>query len=270
MNHRSCPRVSPAIHLVIGGMLLATAGEAQESGNAAPRNFEVASVKANYSDGRGSFEISTAGDRLSVRNTYLGVIIMRAYNIDESQFTASTPQLLRTRFDIEAKADHSVSRNDMMLMLQSLLVERFKLRFHRETQEVSGYALVLAKREPKLRQHDGASPSDCKHRMDSDGQLIFENCPLSDLVGTNVLYSMLGRRFVADETGLTGTYDFELMASWELPANPREGTQEPRVINAGAPSIFTAIERQLGMKLEPKRIPVHFFTIEHIDKPSEN
>jgi uncharacterized protein (TIGR03435 family) len=157
-----------------------------------------------------------------------------------------------------------------MLMLQSLLADRFKLKFHRETKEVSGYALVLAKRQSNMRQHDGPSPPDCRHRMDSDGRLIFENCPISDLVSTNVLYSMLGRRFVADETGLTGAYDFELMASWELPANPGEGRQEPRVINAGAPSIFTALERQLGMKLEPRRIPVHFFTIEHIEKPSEN
>jgi uncharacterized protein (TIGR03435 family) len=122
----------------------------------------------------------------------------------------------------------------MMLMLQTLLVERFQLRLRRETREVSGYALVLAKGEPKLRQHGGASPSDCKHRMDSGGQLFFENCPLSDLVGTNVLYSILGGSFVADETGLSGTYDFELMASWELPANPREGRQEPRVIKCWA------------------------------------
>jgi uncharacterized protein (TIGR03435 family) len=270
MNHRPCHRVSLAIHLIIAGVVLVNVVEAQQSGNAAPRRFEVASVKANYSDDRGSFEVSTAGDRLSVRNTYLGIIIMRAYNFDESQFAVPTPQLLRARFDVEAKAEHPVSRNDVMLMLQTLLVERFKLRLHRETREVSGYALVQAKGEPKLRQHDGASPSDCKHRMGSDGQLFFENCPLSNLAGTNVLYSMLGRRFVADETGLTGTYDFELMASWELPANPREGRQEPRVINAGAPSIFTAIERQLGMKLEPKHIPVDFFTIEHIEKPSEN
>jgi uncharacterized protein (TIGR03435 family) len=270
MKRRFCSRLFPAVHLISGGMVLATALEAQQPGKAVPRNFEVASVKANGNEGVGSFEISPAGDRLSVRSTYLGVIIMRAYDIDETQFTHPTPLLLRERFDVDAKADHPVSRTDLMLMLQSLLAERFKLEFQRETKQVSGYALVPAKGGPKLRRHDGESTSDCRHRMGSDGELIFENCPLSDLVGTNVLYSMVGHRFVANETGLTGNYDFEFLASWELPANPGEGRQEPRVINADAPSIFTAIERQLGLKLEAKRIPVEFFTIKHIEKPTEN
>jgi uncharacterized protein (TIGR03435 family) len=243
---------------------------AQQRPEPARRSFEVASVRANDNEGRGSFDISPAGDRLTIRNTFLGVMIMRAYDIDETMFTTPTPPLLRERFDIDAKAAHRVSRGEMMLLLQTLLLERFSLKFHRETRQVSGYGLTIAKGGPKLKQHDGEPAADCKHRMGAEGQLIFANCPLSDLVSANVLFGMVGRRLVADETGLTGSYDFELMASWEVPANPREGRPEPRVINPDAPSVFTAVEHQLGLKLEPKRISVDYFTVDQIARPSGN
>ena len=259
-----------AIHLITMGVVLATIGGAQQGPEPAPRSFEVASVKANNSEGRGSFEISPAGDRLTIKNTFLGVMIMRAYNVDEMMFTTPTPPLLRERFDLDAKAAHPVSRADLMLMLQTLLVERFNLKFHRETRQVSGYGLTIAKGGPKLRLRTDDPAADCKHRMGTDGQIIFESCPMSDLVGANVLFGIVGRRFVANETDLTGNYDFELMASWEVPANPQEGRPEPRVINSGAPSIFTAVERQLGLKLEPKRISIDFFTVDQIARPSGN
>lgn len=269
MRRRFRPRGLAAIHLIIGSVVPATIA-AQQGPEPARRSFEVASVRANNSEGRGSFELSPAGDRLTIRNTFLGVMIMRAYNIDETMFTSPSPPLLRERFDIDAKAAQPVSRGEMMLLLQTLLVERFSLKFHRENKQVSGYALTIAKGGPKLKQHEGESAADCKHRRGAAGQIIFENCPLSDLVSANVLFGMVGRRLVADETGLTGSYDFELNASWEIPANPREGRPEPRVINPDAPSVFTAVEHQLGLKLEPKRISVDYFTVDQIARPSGN
>jgi uncharacterized protein (TIGR03435 family) len=260
MTRRLLPCITVAAHLIF----CARDGESQQ------RSFEVASVKASQGDGRDLFEISPGGDRLTIRNTFLGVILMKALNFDEPQFTMPTSPLLRDRFDIEAKVDGSASRSEMMLMLQRLLTERFKLAFHRESKEVPGYALVPAKGGPKLRTASGQSGDECKHRTGADMRLIFENCPMSDLVGGYVLYSMLGRRFVADETGLTGKYDFELAASWELPPNPREGSPAPRIVNPGAPSIFTALEQQLGLKLQAKRIAIDFVTIDHVERPSEN
>src|SRR5258707_13516367 len=76
--------------------------------------------------------------------------------------------------------------------------------------------------------------------------------------------------FVADETGLKGDYDFELFASREIPANPREGRPEPVLINPEAPSIFIALQEQLGLKLEARRIPVEIYTVEHVERPTEN
>ncbi len=250
---------------------------AQQREPAATLAFEVASVKLNRSGAReGSFQFSPGGERLTVRNTFLGVIIMRAFEVDELQFTRPTPPLLRERYDLDAKADHPVSRAEMMRLLQNLLRERFKLSLRRETKEVSGHALVVAKGGPKLRPHAG-EPVDCRTRRGNDGRLIYENCSMAKFVTYSLVSGMAGLAglvgspfFIADETGLKGDYDFELIASREIPANPNEGRPEPVLINPEAPSIFTALQEQLGLKLEPRRIPVEFYTVDHVERPTEN
>src|SRR5215831_6918381 len=121
MKYRAALCFIAAVHLI--------------SGASAEQNFEVASVRVSQGDGRGVFEISPGGDRLTIRNTFLGVIIMRAFHIDEPQFTMPSPPLLRDRFDIEAKVSGHASRSEMMLMLQHLLIDRFKLAIHRETKD---------------------------------------------------------------------------------------------------------------------------------------
>jgi uncharacterized protein (TIGR03435 family) len=80
---------------------------------------------------------------------------------------------------------------------------------------------------------------------------------------------MVQNRFIADETRLDGRYDFDLLSSWEVGANPREGGG-PRVVNPDAPSVFSALQQQLGLKLEPRRIPVKYFILDHVEKPTEN
>jgi uncharacterized protein (TIGR03435 family) len=225
----------------------------QQRETPADRSFDVASIKANKGDTRPS-DFSVGVDRLTARNTFLGILIMRAYNVDETQLPTNVPLLLE-RYDIDAKAERPGSRAEMMLMLRTLLTERFKLSLRLEKKEVSGYALVVAKGVPKLRRHQAEAPADCSTRRGIDGRLIYENCSMSDLAsyrpyhGMVGLSGMLGNRFIADETGLQGNYDFELMFSWEVGGNLAEGTP-PRVVNPDAPSIFTALEKQLGLKLD--------------------
>jgi uncharacterized protein (TIGR03435 family) len=82
------------------------------------------------------------------------------------------------------------------------------------------------------------------------------------------LQTLVGNRIVVDRTGIDGRYDFELLASWEEQGgSPAEG---PRVVNPDAPPLFTALEKQLGLKLDSRRIPVNYFVIDHLEKPSEN
>ena len=125
----------------------------------------------------------------------------------------------------------------MKVMLQNLLIERFQLVMHRETKELAGYLLTVDPAGPKLREHDGGG-AECVSSRSADGALRLQNCPLDIFIG----YQLNGvvRGLVSDRTGLTGNYDFELLASWEVPANPAEGRSEPRVINPDAPSIFAA------------------------------
>src|SRR5690348_10775599 len=105
--------------------------------------FEVASVKpSNGGVRQSSFELVPGGERLTVRNMYLGLIVQRAYGLDELQFARPTPPLLREPYDIDAEAEHPASRAEMMRMLRALLEDRFQLRLHRESKEVTGYALV--------------------------------------------------------------------------------------------------------------------------------
>jgi uncharacterized protein (TIGR03435 family) len=245
----------------------------QQRETPATHSFDAASIKTNKGD-TGPSVFSVGVDRLTARNTFLGVLIMRAYNVDETQLPTNVPLLLE-RYDIDAKAERPASRAEMMLMLRTLLVERFKLSLRREKKEVSGYALVVAKGVPKLRLHEAESAADCSTRRGSDGRLIYENCSMPDLASHRLypgmvgLSGMLGNRFITDETGLQGKYDFELMFSWEVGGNLAEGTS-PRVVNSDAPSIFAALEKQLGLKLEARRIPVEVLAIDRLEKPSEN
>lgn len=233
-------------------------------------SFEVASVKTNA--GRESQVFEVTPRRLSIRNADLGHIIMRAYNLAERNFASvgSYLPLLLEHYDIDARAAHPAGRTEMMLMLQRLLADRFRLAMHTEVREMNGYVLLVDKDGPKLRQHAG-NQADCSVGSSLKGQfreMEFRNCP----VGRFVL-EWLGPwagSIVEDQTGLDGNYDFEFLFSREESANPREGRAEPRVFNDGAPSVFAAVRQQLGLRLESRKLAVAMYTIDHVEKPSAN
>jgi uncharacterized protein (TIGR03435 family) len=239
------------------------------------QQFEVASIKPSNSATR-ELTLQFTGDGLMARNVPVGMLVMRAFRLDESQFQRPTPALFRLPYDVVAKAGHPAARAEIERMLQTLLADRFHLSLRRETREVSGYVLVVASSGPKLKRHEGGEPGNCRTRLESDGRFRYENCTPAELASFSLYPGMmgisgrLGNRFIADETGLPGTYDFDLFYSWEVPANPAEGRPEPRTINPGAPSLFSALQDQLGLKLEPRRIPVEFVRVERLEKPSEN
>jgi uncharacterized protein (TIGR03435 family) len=264
------PGADATLENVIGGRtairisLLATAAAlGARQMERPPESFEVASIKAAKdapAEGSTSFEVEA--DRLTVRNYPFVGILTRAYSINPSliQNPAALPA---GRYDIDAKAGHACTRAAMMEMLRTLLAERFKLAMHRESRNVSGYALLVDAGGAKLHDHSGGG-GDCTTHATPAGVLRFENCAMPFFaVG---LSQMAGDRPVADRTGLGSAYDFELLASWELPANPMEPTQEPRVIHPGAPSVFTALRQQLGLRLQPERIAVDFYRVDRVEK----
>jgi len=189
-------------------------------------------------------------------------IMAIAFKIDVNRIDGRPEWEGPLRFDLEAKAENaSATQDELLQMLRNLLADRFKLKASRETREESGYALVLAKNGPKLKE---ARPdeetrfvvrgSSVNKKDGADGQKL----PLNTVTGQNLplhqLLDVLSRAAgaaVVDRTGLTGSYDFTL--SWE----PGENLSGP-------------LQQQLGLKLEGQKVPVEYITIVSAERPTEN
>jgi uncharacterized protein (TIGR03435 family) len=230
--------------------------------------FEVASVRANRTArGRASAEFLRGGERFAATNISLGTLIVIAYGVTVRQ-VSPLDSVVHDKYDIQARAEHAVTRDRMLLMLQSLLMDRFSLRMRREMKEVSAYALVVGEHGSRMRQSEQQLPWSLTRARGKEqnrgniGLLIYENESMSDFAFTLSSLLAVGRP-VVDETGLSGAYDFEVSYT---PADlPEDHHSEP-----SAPSIFTALQEQLGLKLEPRRAKLQFLTIEHFENPREN
>jgi uncharacterized protein (TIGR03435 family) len=238
--------------------------------------FEVASVKPSKGEVRGnSAEFSEGGNRFTATNMPLGGLILMAYNITVRQLSGPGPALSE-RYDVAAKAEHAVSRDQMLRMLQALLVDRFKLVLHRETKEVPVYALVVGKGGPKLRPSDtpkseGTNPRTPSRAGGSEpksGYLIFKNESMADFAWALSRAAAVGDRVVLDNTGLDGTYDFELR--FERGGAPAGAETRNLGASLEGPSIFEAVQEQLGLRLESKKGAVEFLIVDSVERPSAN
>jgi uncharacterized protein (TIGR03435 family) len=156
-------------------------------------------------------------------------------------------------WDVQAKAeDPSVTESELKRMLQVLIAERFKLQFHSETNESQGFILVTGKSAPKLTEDH----SDAPRRMYFNGQdATFQNARLEDFA--RFLSGPIGAP-VFDKTGLEAAFRFE----FHIPPS-QSG-------DADSPSIFTAVQEQLGLRLESTKVSLDAFVIDHVEKPTEN
>jgi uncharacterized protein (TIGR03435 family) len=181
------------------------------------------------------------------------------------------------RFDIEAKVSgedaETFRRLDFeqrQLMVQAMLADRFKLQTHDEVLMQPVYVLAIAKGGPKLAEAkpaEGSDPGGTIQRL--RGQISGENVVVSQLV--SVLTQTLDRT-VVDEAGLKGKYDFTLRwAPDDGVTQPSAGADAERVTpDVSGPSIFTAVQEQLGLRLEPAKRPVECLVVDHVEMPSEN
>jgi uncharacterized protein (TIGR03435 family) len=233
--------------------------------------FEVAAVKLRQ-PGRLITMIGGApsGSRLTLEAMSLSDLVSWAYNVKPWQVAGgplwSGVQVDRTtldsatrRFDISAKAEGDSARSpeEFRQMMQALLADRFQLTLHRESRDTPVYVLVTEKQGPKLSE----SPLDAKGilRMNGGGKIAGSGATMAQLASWFSKANGVERP-VIDQTGLTGRYDFTL--EWSNPLASAE--------NSTAPSIFTAMPEQLGLKLEPRRAPVEFIVIVRAEMPSEN
>jgi bla regulator protein BlaR1 len=258
-------RVSVRFLLVSVG--LATLTHAQP----APK-FEVASVKLYQDDGVSPRNLhnSYGPQGIDFRET-LAFIIADAYNtpLGRIQGPGSLTKEalwapLRVGYDIVAKADHPVPKDQLRLMLQSLLADRFKLTLHWEARTGSVYRLVVAKGGPKLEESDAAGV----FFFDARDGWVFRNAGMVQL--SSALAGHVDR-VVVDQTGLKGLYNFVLkMPTYEgqdLAAVKRLDGLSPETPSA---SDFADALRQLGLQLIPDRAPVDYLVIDSVEKPSEN
>jgi uncharacterized protein (TIGR03435 family) len=278
-------------------LLLATAGIAAISavnapGGQAPATdtklpaFEVASVKPTKISGT-SLVRPLPGGRFSVVNFSLAGLIKRAYRLQDNQLVGGPDWIRSEGYDIEAKAEGDASAEQMLLMLRTVLTERFKLTLRTERRELPVYALVLAKRDgatgPQLRR---SSPGNCLRASPSTGNTVRTAdpdrpwCGLYSPTGhwtglavsldavANALTRFVGRG-VLNRTGLIG--DFDLNLQWTdltVLFSPAANADPPPLVDG--PSLFTALQEQLGLKLESSKGPVDVLVIDHAEKPAED
>jgi uncharacterized protein (TIGR03435 family) len=192
---------------------------------------------------------------------FVGVTLKMLVNAAESVGVESGPSWMdSTRFLIEGKAvdTSTVTRAQLTQMLQQLLRDRFKVKLHRQTKEVSGYALVIAKGGPKLKEVDS---TETKTGTRSDRGGISGQGTIGNVAGA--LSRSLGMP-VTDDTGLRGVFHLDL--KW----TPDPVGNSPLPDPAGGPSIFTAVQEQLGLRLEPRKTSVTTIVIDSAEKPDAN
>ncbi|HSP67219.1 MAG TPA: TIGR03435 family protein [Bryobacteraceae bacterium] len=233
--------------------------------------FEVATIKPSNPDTPGqSILVGRGGSNLfTTTNTTLSDLITFAYGIHVRQVTGGPGWLETEKYDLTAKPDQPGIPNDRQLraMLQKLLAERFQLEFRRDKKELSAYTITLGKGGPKLsRNETGGNLPGFGGR--GPGSILVRNSTMAQFAG--FLQARIVDRPVVDQTGLTDKYDFTL--TWRpdpLAAPPPNAPPPPADLDSRS-DLFTAIQEQLGLKLEAAKTPVEVLVIEKVQKPSEN
>jgi uncharacterized protein (TIGR03435 family) len=237
--------------------------------NPAPPAFEVASVKINKTDPSSAHVgIEARGNSLSMRFMTLRIAIAWAYDIQRPQIVG--PDWIDTeRYEIQAKAPRTATENEMKVMLQPVLAERFKLAFHRETRSVPVMVITVPKEGHKMTPSTDKGPPDIV--QDPVRGPMVKRAPLKELAED---VSHDANVPVLDQTGLAGTYDFAFnVQKYVNAARSRAASSATRMSEAELKSdlMQELLMGELGLKLESKKAPVEMFLIDHAEqKPVEN
>jgi uncharacterized protein (TIGR03435 family) len=226
-------------------LLLAAASFGQTLGAPA---FEVASIKPTTAEPGSGSGISSDTGRIAGRNVTLRRCVRGAYGMPEAQIYGGPKWVDEERYDIDAKAAGPAGDHQLMAMLQQLLAERFKLVIHRETRPLSGYALLAGKKGITAKRSEpdtGSRTNSSRRSIDATG------CSMGCLAAklAEVLHVP-----AADSTGLEGKFDFKL--EW-IPDDLQT-------------AVLPALEEQLGLKLEGRKVPTEVIVIDRAEKASAN
>ena len=231
--------------------------------------FDVAAIKPNKMGGKRS-GVDSAPGLWKADNVTVKSVIMNAYEVLPDQISGAPSWLDSERFDIEAKFEQDPAESKLdeskqtKLRLQALLASRFQFQMHRETREWQSYVLVKGKKGLKLtptKRTEGSSMHSNNGHLECNG-VNMENLARG-------LAGRLGRPIV-DETGLDGRFDFTLDFEPDAPARAGDKDNPAGGVDANRPSLFTALQDQLGLKLESRKAQVEFLVVDRIERPSGN
>jgi uncharacterized protein (TIGR03435 family) len=233
--------------------------------------FEAVSIKP-AAPGRRGMGMNVSPGRIRIINSSLKLIIQMAWDVREFQVSGAAGWMDTEHYDIDAVAPERLKKDDYRPMLRAMLTDRFGLTIHREQQERSGYALVVAKSGAKLPPATD-DPDIVFGRSESgDRTLKAQNATLLDLA--NALGNTL-RAPVVDRTGIEGRYDVSLQWTPDAAHEPVIGKDgmpappPPSDATAG-PGIVTVLQDKLGLKLESRKVPVEMIVIDRASRPSGN
>ena len=253
-----------------------------------PQRFDVASVKPNSGVERGVQIDFPSPGRFYAQNVWLRFLIQNAWNVKDYQVVSGPGWAASERYNIDAKTNPSTSREQIRLMIQALLQDRFQLVLHRESRSLPVYHLGMASKDGSklLPSKKGSCIERNSEPAPAPGSPIPNYCGISQwsprsLIGTAITMQQfistlenILQRPVIDETGFTATFDVNL--SW-IPDQVTPGLLAPGVSpsplpspNDAGPTIFTALAEHLGLRLQAAKGPVDVLVIDHAERPSAN
>jgi uncharacterized protein (TIGR03435 family) len=238
--------------------------------NANP-SFEVATIRPSKPDTPGKV-FRVQGRRFSTVNTTLSDIISFAYGTHPKQLVGAPAWVETDKFDIEAQPDGEGAPSDKQwkIMWQKLLAERFKLSFHRDMKELSVYVLSVSKTGQKLTENKDDPNGLPGLWFTGLGKLNVRNATMEDFAG--LMQSAVLDRPVLDQTGIAGRWNFTLNWTPDDSQFASFGVKIPPPTDAAnaPPALYTAIQEQIGLKLDATKAPAEVFVVDHVEKPSEN
>lgn len=223
-----------------------------QNGTTAGPQFEVASIKPNASGSRGPTIYNPTRGRFAIDSITLKALIAYAYDVREFQVSGGPSWVGSEEYNIVAKPQGEASNERILAMAKDLLAERFKLTLHHESKEMPVLALTVAKGGARLHPSEGTGGPEIRGGR---GRLVARKVTMGMLAA-----QLAGRvldRPVLDRTGIGGEFDVDL--EWTRDESPDSG-----------PSIFTALQEQLGLKLETQKGVVDVLAIDHVERPSAN
>lgn len=235
-------------------------------------SFEVATIKPSKPDQPGKVFLVRPGGEFTTVNTTVADMLKFAYGIHDKQVIGGPDWINSTKFDITAKPDIAGAPSEKQLkgMMQKLLADRLQLKFHRDHRELSAYVLSVAKTGQKMKQDTGDPNGLPALFFQGLGNLMVRNATMMEFTG--LMQSTVLDRPVVDQTGLDGRWDFRLKWTPDESQFGGMGIKVPPPSDAAdaPPPLFTAVQEELGLKLEATKTAVEVLVLDHIEQPSAN